>query len=179
MQRAVGRVDYLFLNHGFAEVQTLEEVTEEVWDRHFDINAKGAFFTVRSLSPLLNDDGAIVLTTVANDLVFPGLSAYSGAKEAARAIAHVLAVELLPRGIRVNSVAPGFIKTPSMGMPGLTADERRAFEQQGNESTPLKRNGTVEEVAAAALFLAADATFTTNVELAVDGGWGQGLGTSH
>ncbi|MGX2998281.1 SDR family oxidoreductase [Streptomyces sp. JNUCC 64] len=179
-QEKLGRVDYLFLNHGIAEVQTLGEVTEESWDRHFAINTKGAFFTVQSLSPLLNDGGAIIFTTVANDLIFPGLSAYSGSKEAVRAIAHVLAAELLPRKIRVNSVAPGYIKTPTMGVAGMTDEERREFEKSGSEATPLKRNGTVEEVAAAALFLAADATFSTNVEFPVDGGFAQGLtGAAH
>ncbi|NBE49920.1 SDR family oxidoreductase [Streptomyces boluensis] len=178
-QEKLGRVDYLFVNHGIAEVQTLEETTEESWDRHFAINTKGAFFTVQSLSPLLNDNGAIVFTTVANDLIFPGLSAYSGSKEAVRAISHVLAAELLPRKIRVNSVAPGYIKTPTMGVAGMTEEERRDFEKQGADTSPLKRMGTVEEVAAAALFLAADATFTTNVEFPVDGGFAQGLTGAH
>lgn len=174
-----GALDHLFVNHGVAEIAELSDVTEAAWDRHFDVNAKGSFFTVQHLAPLLRDGGAIVFTTVANDVVFPGLSAYSASKEALRAFAHVLAVELLPRKIRVNAVAPGFIKTPTMGVPGLTDEQRREFERQGDETTPLRRNGTVEEVAAAALFLAADATFTTNVELPVDGGFAQGLGSAH
>ncbi|MFD7446134.1 SDR family oxidoreductase [Streptomyces sp. NPDC059909] len=174
-QEKLGRVDWLFVNHGIAEVQNLEEVTEESWDRHFNVNTKGAFFTVQSLSPLINEGGSIVFTTVANDLIYPGISAYSASKDAVRAFAHVLAAEFLPRRIRVNSLAPGFIKTPTMGVAGLTDEERREFEKQGDETTPLRRNGTVEEVAAAALFLAADATFTTNVEFPVDGGFAQGL----
>ncbi|WP_030565584.1 SDR family oxidoreductase [Streptomyces aureocirculatus] len=179
VQEKLGRVDYLFVNHGIAEVQTLDEVTEDAWDRAFAVNTKGAFFTVQSLSPLLNDGGAIVFTTVANDLIFPGLSAYSGSKEAVRAVAHVLAAEFLPRQIRVNLVAPGYIKTPTMGVVGLSDEERREFEEQGSQTTPLRRNGTVEEVAAAALFLAADATFSTNVEFPVDGGFAQGLSGAH
>lgn len=79
----------------------------------------------------------------------------------------------------MNSVAPGFIKTPTMGVSGLTDEQRREFERQGDDTTPLGRNGTAEEVAAATLFLAADATFTTNVELAVDGGFAQGLVAAH
>ncbi|WP_280241557.1 SDR family NAD(P)-dependent oxidoreductase [Nocardia abscessus] len=123
-----------------------------------------------------NEHTSIVFTTVANDVVFPGLSAYSGSKEALRAIAQVLAAELLPRRIRVNSVAPGFIETPTMGVVGLTEQQRAEFLEPGERSTPLRRNGTVHEVAKAALFLAFDATFTTGVELPVDGGWAQGLG---
>ncbi|MET8776386.1 SDR family oxidoreductase [Nocardia sp. NPDC004654] len=179
VEERLGRVDALFVNHGTAEFQTLEEATEESFDRQFAINTKGAFFTVRRLAPLLADGGSIVFTTVANDVIFPGLSAYSGSKEALRAISQVLAAELLPRRIRVNAVAPGFIETPTMGVVGLTAEQRADFLRQGEQSTPLRRNGTVDEVAKAALFLAFDATFTTGVELPVDGGWGQGLGGAH
>lgn len=119
---------------------------------------------------------SIVFTTVSNDQIFPGLSAYSGAKEAVAAFTKVLAAEPLPRGIRVNAIAPGFILTPTMGVAELTEEQRAEFIEQGNASTPMGRGGTVEEVAAAALYLAADATFTTGLELPVDGGFGQGLG---
>ncbi|MFB9660227.1 SDR family NAD(P)-dependent oxidoreductase [Glycomyces mayteni] len=172
----LGGIDYLFVNQGVAEFQTLEAVTEESWDRIFDVNAKGSFFTVQHLAPLIAEGGSIVFTTVSNDEIFPGLSAYSGAKEAVAAFAKVLAAELLPRGIRVNAVAPGFILTPTMGVAELTEAQRAEFIEQGNASTPMGRGGTVEEIAAAALFLAVDATFVTGVELPVDGGFGKGLG---
>ncbi|GAA0912245.1 SDR family oxidoreductase [Nonomuraea longicatena] len=171
----LGRIDALFVNHGIAELEPLEQVTEASYDRHFNINAKGAFFTVQRLAPFIEDGGAIVLTTVANDRVFGGMSTYSGSKEALRAFGQVWAAEFLPRRIRVNAVAPGFIKTPTMGVAGLNDEERAAFEKQGDSMTPLRRNGTVSEIAAAALFMAFEATFTTNVELAVDGGFAQGI----
>ncbi|WP_051326250.1 SDR family NAD(P)-dependent oxidoreductase [Glycomyces tenuis] len=169
-------IDYLFVNQGIAEFQTLEEVTEESWDRVFNVNTKGSFFTVQHLAPLIAEGGSIVFTTVSNDEIFPGLSAYSGAKEAVAAFAKVLAAELLPRGIRVNAVAPGFILTPTMGVAELTEEQRAEFIEQGNASTPMGRGGTVEEIASAALYLAVDATFVTGVELPVDGGFGKGLG---
>ncbi|WP_367048604.1 SDR family oxidoreductase [Streptomyces sp. Je 1-332] len=172
----MGGIDYLFINQGIAEFQKLEDVTEESWDRIFDVNTKGAFFTAQALAPLMSKGGSIVFTTVSNDQIFPGLSAYSGAKEAVTAFSKVLAAELLPRGIRVNTLAPGFILTPTMGVAELTDDQRAEFIEQGNASTPMGRGGTVEEVAAAALYLAVEATFTTGVELPVDGGFGQGLG---
>ncbi|TDE00916.1 SDR family oxidoreductase [Jiangella asiatica] len=171
----LGRLDAVFVNHGIAELEPLTQVTEASYDRHFDINAKGSFFIVQRLAPLVVDGGAIVFTTVANDRVFPGMSAYSGSKEAVRGFAQVFAAEFLDRRIRVNSVAPGFIRTPTMGVAGMSAEERAEFEKQGDELTPLRRNGTVEEIAAAALFLAFDATYTTGVELAVDGGFAQGI----
>src|SRR5690606_24158400 len=169
-------VDHLFVNHGIAEFAPLEEVTEEAWDRHFAVNAKGAFFTVQALSPLLADGGSIVFTTVANDVVFPGLSAYSASKEAMRAFAHVLAVELLPREIRVNSVAPGYIKTPTMGVAGLSEEERREFERQGDTSTPLKRIGAVTEVEKAALDLEDTWTISISGEPDGDSGYKHWLG---
>lgn len=147
----LGGIDYLFVNQGIAEFQTLAEVTEESWDRIFDVNTKGSFFTVQRLAPLIVEGGSIVFTTVSNDEIFPGLSAYSGAKEAVAAFTKVLAAELLPRRIRVNAVAPGFILTPTMGVAELTADQRAEFIEQGNASTPMGRGGTVEEIAAAAL----------------------------
>jgi NAD(P)-dependent dehydrogenase (short-subunit alcohol dehydrogenase family) len=85
----------------------------------------------------------------------------------------VFAAELVSRGIRVNTVGPGFIDTPTMGVAGLPEEERAALRKLGDEITPMKRHGTVEEVARAALFLAFDATFTTGVELPVDGGLAQ------
>ncbi|MET9551143.1 SDR family oxidoreductase [Streptomyces sp. NPDC006627] len=172
----LGVIDHLFINQGIAEFQTLEEVTEESWDRIFDVNAKGAFFTVQRLAPLMSEGGSIVFTTVSNNQIFPGLSAYSAAKEAVAAFTKVLAAELLPRKIRVNAIAPGFVLTPTMGVAELTDQQRAEFIEQGNASTPMGRGGTVEEVAAAALYLAVEATFTTGVELPVDGGFGQGLG---
>ncbi|CAM5308087.1 NAD(P)-dependent dehydrogenase (Short-subunit alcohol dehydrogenase family) OS=Streptomyces griseomycini OX=66895 GN=FHS37_007704 PE=3 SV=1 [Streptomyces griseomycini] len=156
----LGGIDYLFVNQGIAEFQTLEEVTEESWDRIFNVNAKGAFFTVQRLAPLMSEGGSIVFTTVSNDQIFPGLSAYSGAKEAVAAFAKVLAAELLPRKIRVNAIAPGFILTPTMGVAELTEEQRAEFIDQGNASTPMGRGGTVEEIAAAALYLAVEATVT-------------------
>ncbi|GGK91569.1 SDR family NAD(P)-dependent oxidoreductase [Nocardia jinanensis] len=171
----LGGIDYLFVNHGIAEFQTLADATVAHWDRVFDVNAKGAFFTTQRLAPLIGDNGSIVFTTVSNDRIFPGLSAYSAAKEAVRAFARVLAAELLPRNIRVNAVAPGFILTPSMGVAELTDRQREEFIRDGKATTPMGRPGTVDEVAAAALYLAADATFTTGTELIVDGGFAQGL----
>lgn len=94
----LGRIDHLFVNQGIAEFQTLEEVTEESWDRIFDVNAKSAFFTVQRLVPLMSEGGSIAFTTVSNDQIFPGLSAYSGAKEAVAAFTKVLAAELLLAG---------------------------------------------------------------------------------
>jgi NAD(P)-dependent dehydrogenase (short-subunit alcohol dehydrogenase family) len=169
-------IDLLFINVGFATLTPFGSTTEADYDRTFDVNTKGAFFTAQHLAPLIKEGGSIVFTTsVATVLGSPGLSVYAGAKAAVRAFARGLAAELAPRGVRVNVVSPGFIDTPSMGVTGVPEEVLRQFKEEGDRSTPLKRHGTSGEVARAVLFLAFDATFTTGAELAVDGGLGQGL----
>jgi len=121
----------------------------------------------------VRDGGAIVFTTVTPGAGTAGLGVYSGTKAAVRAFARVLAAELLPRGVRVNTVAPGFIATPTLGVAEASAEERAQLSALGDEVTPMKRHGTAEEVARAVLFLAFDATYTTGFELAVDGGLSQ------
>ncbi|PSL48629.1 hypothetical protein B0I31_12416 [Saccharothrix carnea] len=171
-----GRFHYLFVNVGTAVLEPIVAVTEESYDRQFAVNTKGAFFTVQRLLPLMEDGGAMVFTSsIADEGGQPTMGVYSATKAALFSFAQVLASELLPRRIRVNAVSPGFIDTPSMGVPGLTAEQRTVLQAVGDEMTPMKRHGSAEEVARAALFLAADATFTTGVKLPVDGGLGERL----
>ncbi|MFP2905627.1 SDR family oxidoreductase [Pyxidicoccus sp. 3LFB2] len=171
VEEKLGRVDFVFINAGFARLGMFADVTEAVYDQTFDINTKGAYFTAQRLAPLVRDGGSFVFTTsIANVTGVPGMSVYSGSKAALRSFAQGLAAELLPRGIRVNAVSPGFIKTPTMGVDGASPEQLAAFEKEGNDTTPMKRIGTPEEVARAALFLAFEATFTTGAELPVDGG---------
>ncbi len=168
-------IDALFVNQGYAALEPYDTVTEAVYDRHFDVNTKGAYFSVQRLAPLLRDGGAVVFTSsIADEGGSPGMIAYSASKAAVWSFAQGFAAELLPRGIRVNAVSPGFIATPSMGIDA--SEEAKAdFSRLGDEITPMKRHGKPEEVAAAALFLAFEATYTTAVKLPVDGGLGQGI----
>lgn len=176
VEEKFGTVDYVHINAGFAELEPFEAVTEASYDKTFAINTRGAFFTVQRLLPLISEGGAIVFTTaVADGTGTPGMATFSGAKAAVRAFAQVLAAELLPRRIRVNVVSPGFIKTPTMGVVTASPEYREEFETAGAALTPLGRIGTADEVAQASLFLAFGATFTTGIELPVDGGIAQGL----
>ena len=168
-----GTVDLLFVNAGIARFAPFESVTEAVYDELFSLNAKGAYFTVQKLAPLMSEGSAVVFTTsTANVKGLPMISAYSASKAALRSMARCLASELLPRGIRVNAVSPGPIETPILGkvMPKDAADE---FAVQLRERNPMKRFGRPEEVARAVAFLAFEATYTTGAELAVDGGSSQ------
>src|SRR5471032_533254 len=104
--------DLLFVNAGFSIPTPLGSVTEAIYDEMFNLNAKGPFFAIQKLAPLINRGGSVVLTTsVANLKGLPGQAAYGAAKAALRSFARVLATELLPQEIRVNAVSPGPIDT--------------------------------------------------------------------
>jgi NAD(P)-dependent dehydrogenase (short-subunit alcohol dehydrogenase family) len=166
--------DLLFANAGFGGRAPLDSMTEAIYDEMFNLNAKGAFFAVQKLAPLIHRGGAVVLTTsIANVKGMPGLAAYGGAKAALRAFARVLAAELLPREIRVNAVTPGPIDTPIMAKSFPDKDQAAHLREQMTMIIPMKRFGTSKEIAKAVLFLAFDATFTTGAEFPVDGGWSQ------
>jgi NAD(P)-dependent dehydrogenase (short-subunit alcohol dehydrogenase family) len=166
--------DLLFVNAGFATFAPFENTTEAIYDEMFNLNAKGPFFAVQKLAPLINRGGSVVLTTsIANVKGMPGIATYGAAKAALRSFARVLAAELLPRGIRVNAVTPGPIDTPILDKAFPDKDAAAHVKEQMIGMNPMKRFGTSEEIAKAVLFLAFDATFTTGAELPVDGGWSQ------
>jgi NAD(P)-dependent dehydrogenase (short-subunit alcohol dehydrogenase family) len=169
----LGELDLVFVNVGFSTLTPYEEATPELYDRTFDINTKGAFFTAQRLAPLVKPGGSFVFTTsVAAEAGIAGMGLYSAAKAAVRSFARTYAAELAPRGIRVNVVSPGYTDTPTMGVTGVPAELLAEFKATGDEITPLKRHATAEEVASAVLFLAFEATFTTGADLPVDGGLG-------
>ncbi len=167
-----GGLDVLFVNAGIAKFAPLELSTPELFDETFDINVRGAYFATQKLAPLLRSGGSIVLnTSVLDQKGFPGTSVYSASKAALRSLARSLSAELLPRGIRVNAVAPGPISTPIYGKFGFDASALSAFEEQTKSNNPMKRFGRSEEVAKAVLFLSSpEASYTTGAELLVDGG---------
>jgi NAD(P)-dependent dehydrogenase (short-subunit alcohol dehydrogenase family) len=166
--------DLLFVNAGFSLFAPLEHVTEATYDDMFNLNAKGPFFAVKKLAPLITRGGSVVLTTsTANVKGMPLIAAYGGAKAALRSFARMFAVEFLPREVRVNAVSPGPTETPMVGKAFPNKDVAAQLMGQMTEAIPMKRFGKAEEVAKAVLFLAFDATFTTGLELPVDGGWSQ------
>jgi NAD(P)-dependent dehydrogenase (short-subunit alcohol dehydrogenase family) len=171
VKETLGEVDLLFVNAGVAKFSPLEAVTEAHYDEIQGINAKGAFFVVQRIAPLLRSGGAVVLnTSVVNEKGFPSTSVYSATKAALRSLARTFATELMPRGIRVNAVSPGPITTPILGKSGLPPEAVAGFETQLRETNPMKRFGSPDEVARAVAFLGFEATFTTGAELPVDGG---------
>ncbi|MFF3855582.1 SDR family oxidoreductase [Micromonospora sp. NPDC002575] len=168
-----GTVDALFVNAGINGFAPFESTSEKLFDQLLAVNAKGPYFTVQKLAPLMPDGSGVVLTTsVANVLGLPTLSAYAATKAAVRSMTRSLARELLPRKIRVNAVSPGPIDSGILAksMPAEMAEQTKAQMAADN---PMLRMGTPAEVARAVAFLAFDATYTTGAELTVDGGGSQ------
>jgi NAD(P)-dependent dehydrogenase (short-subunit alcohol dehydrogenase family) len=167
-----GRIDVLFVNAGIAKFAPIALVDEAFYDSQFNLNVKGAFFLVKHAIPVIPDGGAIILTaSVAGaNGGLGGSTIYGSTKAALRSFGRTIAKELTPRGIRVNTISPGPIITPILDKGGLTPAQKDNFIEGAKTRIPLGRTGTAAEVAAAALYLAADATYTTGAELFVDGG---------
>ena len=167
-----GRIDVLFVNAGIAKFAPIDQVDEAFFDSQFDINVKGAFFLLKHAVPAIPDGGAIILTASVAGAAggFGGGTVYGATKAAVRSFGRTFAKELTPRRIRVNTISPGPILTPILDKNGFTPAQKDAFVEGAKTRIPLGRTGTAEEVAAAALYLAADATYTTGAELFVDGG---------
>jgi NAD(P)-dependent dehydrogenase (short-subunit alcohol dehydrogenase family) len=175
VSKKLGKIDVLFVNAGVAKFAPLSETSEDGYDEVFNINIKGAYFTIQKALPFLNDGASIILnTSVVDSKGFEGASAYSATKAALRSLARTAAAELVGRGIRVNAVAPGPIVTPIIERTGLPKEAIDQFEKETVAKVPMKRFGQPEEVAGAVAFLASqDASYITGVEINVDGGLGQ------
>jgi NAD(P)-dependent dehydrogenase (short-subunit alcohol dehydrogenase family) len=173
IKKAKGRLDIVFANAGVAAYQKLGEVTEDEFDRHFDINVKGALFTVQKALPLLRDGGSIILTSsIVGSKGLGNNSVYSATKAALRSFARTFTTDLKARKIRVNVVSPGAIVTP--GLETLTGAKGEQLDSAFADRVPLGRVGRPEEIAKAVSFLASDAaSYVTGIELFVDGGLAQ------
>jgi NAD(P)-dependent dehydrogenase (short-subunit alcohol dehydrogenase family) len=173
-ERAFGRVDVLFANAGIAEFVPSSEVTSEHYDRLFDTNVRGAFFSAQKAAPLMTRGGAIVFnTSVANVLGAARTSIYAATKAAVRSFVRTLANELWAHEIRVNAVSPGPTESTIHGKyaAGMSEQARDEMSKAVFARLRLGRMGKAEEVAAAVAFLAsAEAAFIIGQELAVDGG---------
>jgi NAD(P)-dependent dehydrogenase (short-subunit alcohol dehydrogenase family) len=170
VKAAKGRIDILFANAGVYDFSPFGTITEETYDKMFDINVKGVLFTVQQALPLIADGGSIILTgSVAGSKGFESFTVYNATKAAIRSFARTWTSDLKARGIRVNVVSPGPIQTP--GFDVFANDD---VKQYMKSIVPLGRIASADEVAKAVLFLASDdSSFVAGVELFVDGGLAQ------
>lgn len=168
---AYGRIDILINNAGVSG-SIPDKLDLDMWDRQFSINARGNFLGIRAVVPVMQKQksGAIVNISSISGVVGQAYvhMAYNAAKGAVRTMTKAAAVQYAPENIRVNSVHPGIM--PPMRTSKLTADP--AVRDKMIRAVPMRREGRIEEVAYANLFLASDeASYITGVELMVDGGY--------
>jgi len=170
------RLDALFANAGIAEKNQIGATTAAEYEKTFDINVKGVFFTVQTLLPLLKDGASIVLTaSIVANKGMENLSLYSASKAAVRSFARSWTNDLRGRKIRVNALSPGLTRTPIMEN-GLKLDAAAiaALSDYAATTIPAGYVAQPEDIADAALFLASSAArYINGVELTVDGGMTQ------
>lgn len=169
IKKEKGHIDVLFASAGVGEFQALGSITEEHFDKTFDLNVKGTLFTVQKALPLMRDGGSIIMNgSVANLKGIASFSVYNASKAALRSFARTWTNDLKDRKIRVNLMSPGPIDTAATA--GLPDEVMKTFIAQ----VPLGRIGKSEEIASVVLFLASDdSSYVTGVDLCVDGGFAQ------
>jgi len=167
-----GRLDIVVANAGTVELSTGDQVTPAHFDKLFDTNARGSYFTVQKAVPLMSDGGSIVLMSSGMNVKgFPSYGIYAATKAAIRSFTRTWAAELTGRGIRVNVVSPGVIDTPILEKQFATGAEMDEGTEQFKAMTPMGRLGRPEEIASAVYYLASDqSSYTTGFDLVVDGG---------
>jgi NAD(P)-dependent dehydrogenase (short-subunit alcohol dehydrogenase family) len=167
-----GVVDIVVASAGFVEHAPIDTATPEHFDKTFNINARGLFFTVQKALPLMTRGGAVVLVSSGLHLKgFPAHGTYAATKAAVRSFSRTWAMELKDRGIRVNTLSPGAVDTPIIDGQFKTREEADGARAAFSQITPLGRIGRPEEMASAILFLASDdSSYSTGIDLVADGG---------
>jgi NAD(P)-dependent dehydrogenase (short-subunit alcohol dehydrogenase family) len=168
-----GKLDIVFANAGTGEFAQLGQISEEHFDKQFDVNVRGMLFTVQKALPLLQPGGSVVLNaSIVSSTGSPAFSVYSASKAAVRSFARTWSVDLKERKVRVNAISPGIIPTPGYNTSlGLTQEQVDQYVESSIGNIPLGRPGTADEIAKAVVFLASDdSSYITGIELFVDGG---------
>lgn len=171
----LGKVDVLMINAAIVKLAPIADTSDELLDEVVATNLRGAFITLRTAIPHLNDGASIIITTSwLNRVGFAGASVVSMTKAAMRSLVRVAATELSDRRIRVNALCPGAIQTPLWTKLGLSDEALSAAGDAVTKQIPLGRWGSAEEMARCALFLASDASsYLNGTELQADGGMAQ------
>lgn len=166
------QIDLVFANAGYGRFAPIESVDEHQFDELFNMLVKGPFFTVQQILPLMEKGSSVIFnTSVATEIAMQNFSVYSAAKSAVQSFIKTFAVELTDRGIRVNGVSPGHIKTNIFNNTGLAPDQIETAVENIIPTIPFKRQGDPEEIANVVLFLASEeASYIHGAEIRVDAG---------
>lgn len=165
-------IDLLFVNAGYGTFAPIEYVDEAHFDELFNMLVKGTFFTVQQIAPLMKKGSAIILnTSVVTEMGMQNFSVYSAAKSAVQSFIKTFASEFTEKGIRVNGISPGYIKTNGFNNTGLSPEQIEGAVQSIIPTIPFKRFGEPSEIASAVLFLASqEASYIHGTELTMDAG---------
>ena len=169
MKKAYGRLDILVNNAGVYEFAPLESVTEELFHKQFNVNVLGLLLTTKEAVKHMGPGGSIInIGSVASSIRMPNSTVYAASKAAVDAITGVLAKELGPRNIRVNSINPGMIETEGTHAGGLVGSD---FQKTVETLAPLGRMGQPDDILPTAVYLASsDSKYMTGETLLVSGG---------
>ncbi|CAO3402794.1 SDR family oxidoreductase [Azospirillum sp. 11R-A] len=176
IQSEAGRLDVLYANAGGGGMLPLGAITEEQYEDTFNRNVKGVLFTVQKALPLLGKGSSVILAgSTAGSMGTAAFSVYSASKAAVRNFARSWILDLKDRGIRINTLSPGPIRTPGLvELAGPDAAQQQGLVDYLAAQVPLGRVGDPDEIAKAAVFLASDdSSFVNGIELFADGGMAQ------
>lgn len=170
-----GHLDVVLASAGIAPPSALADATPDYVDRIFDVNFKGAFFTVQYALPLLAKDASVVLVgSCVADMGSAGFSVYSASKAAVRGLARSLTPDLYAVGARINVLSPGPVDTQVLSKAGLNDEQVDATNEMFGRLLAAGRVGQPEELAAGAVFLASsDSSFMRGSDVQMDGGMNQ------
>jgi len=165
-------IDTLVVNAGIFHLLPIEAVSEEKFDETMNVNFKGAFFTLQKFLPLLKDGSSVIfILALSATQGTQNRSVYSASKAALKSLARVAAIELAPKGIRVNAITPGPFDTPIFGKSGAPQEKLDQFNEAIKQKVLVKRFGAPNELGKLVSFLISDdASFITGGDYVIDGG---------
>jgi NAD(P)-dependent dehydrogenase (short-subunit alcohol dehydrogenase family) len=172
VEKLTNSIHLVFANAGYGKFASIENVDENHFDELFTMLVKGSFFTVQQVLPLMKKGSSVIFnTSFVTEIGMSNFSVYSAAKSAVQSFIKTFPTELAEKGIRVNGISPGHIKTNIFENTGLNAEQINEAVKNIISSIPFKRQGEPEEIADTVLFLASEeASYIHGAELRIDAG---------
>lgn len=172
VKKVTENIDLVFANAGYGRFAPIENVDENHFDELFNTLVKGSFFSVQQILPLMKEGSSVIFnTSFVTEFGMPDFSVYSAAKSAVQSFVKTFASELTEKGIRVNGISPGHIKTNIFNNTGLPSEQINEAVQNIIPTIPFKRLGEPLEIANAVLFISSDeASYMHGAELRIDAG---------